>query len=193
MSSNNNHNDNVSDAKHNNASSIVIYCRYSNAQLQRQESLEAQELKVRQHLDFIGIDHTHALFLSDGGQRGDLESRQGYDRLLAMIAARQIKILAVDQQSRFSRGYNVRGLITDLVYAGGRFIAVGDGIDTDRNGWQDLVGLKEIHNSMEIRDTGWRVRRSQEQRVATPDGSAGGRARRSPSSKASKPKRRGRS
>ncbi|MGB7160775.1 MAG: recombinase family protein [Tepidisphaeraceae bacterium] len=171
MSNTNHANDNHD--THGIASSIVIYTRYSDPHLQRQESLEAQELKVRQQLDYLGIDHGQALLLREGGQRGDLEARGEYDRLLTMIAARRVKLLAVDQQSRFSRGYNVRGLITDLVYGGGRFIAVGDGIDTDRPGWQDLVGLKEIHNQMEIRDTGWRVRRSQEQRVASPDGSAG--------------------
>jgi site-specific DNA recombinase len=155
------------------AKRIVIYTRFTDPK-QREESHEAQERKVRQHLDYLGIGHANALVLRDSATRGDLEEgRACYEQLLAMINRGEVALLAVDQQSRFSRGFNVRAMVQDLVFVGGRFLTAAEGIDTDRPGWQDLVGIKEIHNQMEIRDTGWRVRRSQEQRVEKPNGSAG--------------------
>jgi hypothetical protein len=154
------------------AKRVVIYTRFTDPK-QREESHEAQERKVRQHFDYLGIDHTNALVLRDSAQRGDLEDRKFYEQLLGMIRRGEVAALGVDQQSRFSRGFNVRALVQDLVFVGGRFVTAAEGIDTLRPGWQDLVGIKEIHNQMEIRDTGWRVRRSQEQRVEKPNGSAG--------------------
>jgi hypothetical protein len=151
---------------------VVIYTRYTDPK-QREESHEAQERKVRHHLGFINVDHANAVVLRDSAQRGDLEDRACYEQLLGMIRRGEVAVLAVDQQSRFSRGFNVRAMVQDLVFVGGRFVTAAEGIDTERPGWQDLVGIKEIHNQMEIRDTGWRVRRSQEQRVEKTNGSAG--------------------
>src|SRR5688500_3334688 len=114
---------------------IVIYVRYS-AHLQREDSLDAQEHKARQKLRQLGLDAARAIVLADAAQRGDSENRQNYQRLLEMIERKEVAVLIVDEQSRLSRGGSVHNLIQDLVFAGGRFIAVADGIDTVRVGWE---------------------------------------------------------
>src|SRR5438045_3794718 len=51
---------------------VVIFTRFTSNN-QREESHEAQEKKVRQHLDFLKIGHINALVLSESATRGDLE------------------------------------------------------------------------------------------------------------------------
>ncbi len=48
-----------------------------------------------------------------------------------------------------------------------------EGIDTDKKGWQMLVGFTEMHHSRSNDDTAERVRGGQEGRVLDGDGSAG--------------------
>src|ERR1700733_10869876 len=59
----------------------VIYTRFTDPK-QREESNEAQERKVRQCFDYLKIGHADAIVLKDSAQRGDLEDRACYDRLL---------------------------------------------------------------------------------------------------------------
>jgi site-specific DNA recombinase len=153
---------------------VVLFLRFSSRN-QREESLRAQELKCRQLLDQLGIDHSNALVLRGVAERGDRDDRADYELIRKMIADRTLAVLCSDEQSRFSRGFRVDALVQDLVYAGGRFVTAMEGIDTNRQGWENLVGFKQLANRMEIKNTGWRVRRCQEERVDTDDGSAGDR------------------
>ena len=82
-----------------------------------------------------------------------------------MIARKEAFLLAVDDQSRFSRADNVFSFITDLVFVGGRFISTGEGIDTEEVGWELRVKVMELHNSTTIRELGRRVHRGQLGRV----------------------------
>jgi hypothetical protein len=81
--------------------------------------------------------------------------------------------LAVSEQSRLSRGDDTQVLIKDLVFHGGRFISIAEGIDTIQKGWKLLVGISELHHARANDDTGERVRGGQEGRVRDGNGSAG--------------------
>jgi DNA invertase Pin-like site-specific DNA recombinase len=144
---------------------VVIYLRYSDPNNQSMDSCEQQERRVRQNLDNLRIDHANAIVLRDDGIRGDSADRDAFVKLLGMLDRGEIKLLAVDEQSRFGRGFNVPGLVQDIVFHGGRFIAVADGIDTIREGWETMVGVKGALNTSESRTTGSRVRRGLEQRI----------------------------
>ena len=149
----------------------VIYTRYS-SDMQREESCEDQERDVRDGLAHKKIDHRDALVLADKAESGTKSDRAGFIRLADMIKRGELGILAVDDQSRLSRGDNVSGFITDLVFSGGRFISTGEGIDTDEEGWELRVKIMEVHNGATIRDLGRRVHRGQKGRVLG-DGAAG--------------------
>jgi DNA invertase Pin-like site-specific DNA recombinase len=151
---------------------IVIYTRFSDDD-RRPTSSADQSRKAAEALERVGFDPARALVFDDQAMRGDRQDRPAYQRLLAMIGRGEVAVLAVDQQSRFGRGHNIKALVQDLVYHDGRFIAAGDGIDTARHGWEDLVGFKEMTNSSELRTTSWRVRRGMEGRVLDGNGSAG--------------------
>ena len=153
---------------------VVIFLRYSNPDLQSPDSAVAQEKLVWHTLDRLGIDHSHALVLCEQGIRGDLEceSHEAFDRVLHMIQRGEVAVLAVDQQSRFSRGCNIEEMIMDLVYYEGRFVTA-DGTDTNREGWQMMVGIKGIQSRAELRDIGHRVRRQQTDIADRVDGCVG--------------------
>ena len=151
---------------------IVIYCRYS-TDMQREQSCEDQERECRRHLQRMGIDHTNAVAIHDSAISGLKEDREGFTKIMAMIEAKQIAILVVDEQSRLSRGHFVSAIVADLIFCEGRFISVNEGIDTDREGWQELVGFSAVRHSMSSTDTARRIRRGQIGRLHSKSGVAG--------------------
>jgi DNA invertase Pin-like site-specific DNA recombinase len=150
---------------------LVIYLRYS-SDMQRADSCADQERNIRAALDRLGIDHQNALVLRDEGESGTKLSRDGFARLHQLVYGGQVRLLAVDDQSRLSRADNAFAFIQDLVYHDGRFLSTGEGIDTAQRGWELRVKVMELHHSTTIRELGHRVRRGQEGRVRD-DGSAG--------------------
>lgn len=150
----------------------VIYARYS-SDMQRPDSCADQERDVRRDLPRYGVDPAPAVVLKDEAESGTRAKRDGgFETLCAMIGRGEVGVLAVDDQARLSRADNASQFIKDLVYAGGRFISTGEGIDTDQPGWELRVKVMELHNSHTVRELAHRVRRGQEGRVLD-DGSAG--------------------
>jgi site-specific DNA recombinase len=143
---------------------IVIYTRYS-SDLQSAKSCVDQEREVRDALSRAEIDHSDAIVIHDEAESGTKVFRDQFARIESMMGAGEIDILVVDDQARLSRADNAFGFITDLVYAGGRFISTGEGIDTNQTGWELRVKVMELHNSTTIRELGRRVRRGQLGRV----------------------------
>ena len=143
---------------------IVIYTRFS-SDMQSPKSCPDQEREVRAALTKMGIDHSDAVVIHDEAESGTRVLRDEFARLTEMIAGKEIRILAVDDQSRLTRADNAFAFITDLVYSGGRFISTGEGIDTTQQGWELRVKVMELHNSTTILELGRRVRRGQLGRV----------------------------
>jgi DNA invertase Pin-like site-specific DNA recombinase len=112
----------------------VIYTRYSSDR-QRQDSRADQEREVRAVLPRHDIDPTVAAVIRDEAESGTRSGRGGFERLCAMIARGEVGARATDDRSRLSRADNVYQFVQDLVYAGGRFVSTGEGIDTAQPGW----------------------------------------------------------
>ncbi len=149
----------------------VIYTRYS-SDMQREESCEDQEREVRAGLERRGLDHSDAFVMHDRAESGTKNYRSVFEQLTDMVRRGEVRILAVDDQARFSRADNAFAFIKDVVFHGGRFISTGEGIDTEQEGWELRVKVMELHNSTTIRELGRRVRRGQKGRVLD-DGAAG--------------------
>ena len=124
----------------------VIYCRFS-SELQRPESIADQERRCREHLRRMGIADTDFIVMADEAVSGTPDSRPKFDRLKQLIYADRLGILVVTEQSRLSRGDNVKSLVKDIVFHGGRFISATEGVDTERKGWKMIVGISELHHS----------------------------------------------
>lgn len=145
----------------------VIYARFS-TEMQRVESCEDQERDTRTGLARKGIERVD-LVIRDEAESGTKADRPGFQRLIAMIRAGCVGILAVDDQSRLTRGDDAMAFIKDLVYAGGRFISTSENIDTDEEGWQLTVKVMELQNGVAIRGLSDKVRRGQRGRVLADD------------------------
>lgn len=150
----------------------VIYCRYS-SELQRDDSIKDQERRCRDGLERMRIPHGHFKLIKDEAISGTQDSRPGFDEIKDLMRSGRLGKLVVTEQSRLSRGDNAKALIKDILFHGGRFISITEGIDTDKKGWQLIVGFTEIHHSRSNDDTAERVRGGQEGRVLDGDGSAG--------------------
>ncbi len=150
---------------------VVIYCRYS-SDMQRPESCADQERAVRAGLARMGVVGYEVVVIYDEAESGTKVARDGYQALAAMVARDEVAILAVDDQSRLTRAENAYSFIKDLVFAGGRFVSTGEGIDTAAAGWELKVQVMELHHGQTVRDLQHRVRRGQRGRVEA-DGSAG--------------------
>ena len=143
---------------------IVIYTRFS-SDMQSPKSCPDQEREVRTALTRMGIGHSDAVVIHDEAESGTRVLRDEFARLTEMMARKELRILAVDDQARLTRADNAFAFITDLVYSGGRFISTGEGIDTTQQGWELRVKVMELHNSTTILELGRRVRRGQLGRI----------------------------
>jgi DNA invertase Pin-like site-specific DNA recombinase len=150
----------------------VIYARFS-SELQRTESIQDQVRRCREALTRMGIDPGSFIVLADEAVSGTPDSRPAFDVLKALLYDKRLGSVVVSEQSRLSRGDNAKALVKDIVFHGGRFISVAEGVDTSRKGWRSIVGLSEIHHARSSEDTAERVRGGQEGRVRDGNGSAG--------------------
>jgi hypothetical protein len=150
----------------------VIYCRFS-SELQRTDSIKDQARRCRDGLERMGIPHGHFTVIADEAVSGTRQSRPGFDRVKKLMYAERLGMLVVTEQSRLTRGDNAKALIKDVIFHGGRFVSIAEGVDTDKKGWQLSVGVSELHHSQTNEDTAERVRGGQEGRVLDGDGSAG--------------------
>jgi hypothetical protein len=141
--------------------------------VQRAESNEDQERRCREGLERMGIDHQGFIVLAEEAVSGASEDRPAFNLLKKLIFANRLRRLVVTEQSRLSRGDRVKSLAKNIVFRGGGFISITEGVDTDRKGWKMIVDISEIHHSRANDDTAERVRGGQEGRVRDGDGSAG--------------------
>lgn len=142
----------------------VIYARFS-TDMQNPRSCADQERDVRKGLARKGIDASNAMVIMDEAQSGTKSNRAGFVQLMAMVECEEVAIIAVDDQSRLSRGDNAFSFIQNAVFVGTRFISIGEAIDTDEPGWELKAKVLELHNSTTIRELGRRVQRGQRGRV----------------------------
>ncbi len=110
---------------------IVVYSR-SSSSLQHDASCEDRECQVVHGLERMDIDPSRAEFMRDKAAQGTKERRDKYDEIKRMISRHEEFILAVDDLSRLNRKADITALIRGLVLAGGRVVAIADGIDTEK-------------------------------------------------------------
>ncbi len=104
---------------HSNKRKVLIYTRFSST-LQSPKSCEDQEREVRSGLDKLGINHSNAVVIRDEAESGTKTFRDGFLQIEEMSRSRQISILAVDDQSRLTRGANALSFLQDIVFHGGQ-------------------------------------------------------------------------
>lgn len=97
-------------------------------------------------------------FFSDDGYSGVTFDRPGFKELMNLVEQGRVKSIIVKDHSRLGRNRLAVGLLMERFEdCGVRYIAVADGIDSDK-GLDDMVAVRELFNEFYPRDTSKKIR-----------------------------------
>lgn len=139
----------------------AAYCRLSREDGDKPESdsIVHQQYIIedycKRHSEFRVID-----VYADDGATGTNFDREQFKRMIADIEAGEIDCVIVKDLSRFGRDYIDMGFYLERYFPGKgvRFIAVGDGVDSDSGPYDMLLPLKNVFNTQYAKDISDKVR-----------------------------------
>ena len=144
----------------------ILYCRLSNEDSQDGESNSIQN--QRELLTRYAQDHgyTNLKVLVDDGYTGTNFQRPGVQEGFELVKQRLVGCWLCKDLSRFGRDYLTVGQYTDIIFPSYdvRFIAVNDGVDSQRGDGEGFAAIRNLFNEWYPRDTSKKVRTSLRQR-----------------------------
>ena len=100
----------------------------------------------------------NVFFFSDDGYSGVSFDRPGFKELMDLVEQGRVKSIIVKDHSRLGRNRLAVGLLMERFEDSGvRYIAVADGIDSEK-GLDDMVAVRELFNEFYPRDTSKKIR-----------------------------------
>ena len=144
----------------------ILYCRLSNEDSQEGESNSIQN--QRELLTRYARDHgyTNLKVLIDDGYTGTNFQRPGVQEGFELVKQGLVGCWLVKDLSRFGRDYLTVGQYTDIIFPSYdvRFIAINDGVDSQRGDGEGFAAIRNLFNEWYPRDTSKKVRTSLLQR-----------------------------
>ncbi len=144
----------------------AIYCRLSKDDEQAGESISIETQKMM--LTDYCINNNYEVYdiYIDDGFSGLNFNRPSFIRMLKDIDAGKVNLVITKDLSRLGRDYIQTGYLTEVYFNKKRvrYIAVNDGIDTDRND-NDIAPFKNILNDMYAKDLSRKVKLAKRQRA----------------------------
>lgn len=144
----------------------ILYCRLSNEDAQDGESNSIAN--QREYLTRYARDHgyTNLKILVDDGYTGTNFNRPGVQEGFELVKQGLVGCWLVKDFSRFGRDYLTVGQYTDIIFPSYdvRFIAVNDGVDSNRGDSEGFAAIRNLFNEWYPRDTSKKVRVSLRQR-----------------------------
>ena len=151
----------------------IIYCRLSVEDIKEDarggkadESNSIQNQK--EYLTRYAKDHgyTNLKILVDDGYTGTNFNRPGVQEGFELVRQGLVGCWLVKDLSRFGRDYLTVGQYTDIIFPSYdvRFIAVNDGVDSERGDSEGMAAIRNLFNEWYPRDTSKKVRVSLHQR-----------------------------
>ena len=144
----------------------ILYCRLSNEDSQDGESNSIQN--QRELLTKYAQDHgyTNLKILVDDGYTGTNFQRPGVQEGFELVKQGLVGCWLCKDLSRFGRDYLTVGQYTDIIFPSYdvRFIAVNDGVDSQRGDGEGFAAVRNLFNEWYPRDTSKKVRISLHQR-----------------------------
>ena len=144
----------------------ILYCRLSNEDAQDGESNSIAN--QREYLTRYARDHgyTNLKILVDDGYTGTNFNRPGVQEGFELVKQGLVGCWLVKDLSRFGRDYLTVGQYTDIIFPSYdvRFIAVNDGVDSNRGDSEGFAAIRNLFNEWYPRDTSKKVRVSLHQR-----------------------------
>ena len=137
----------------------ALYCRLSRDDAMQGDSNSIANQKTM--LARYATDHgfLNTKFFMDDGISGTTFNRPGFQAMLAEVEAGNVAAIIVKDMSRFGRDYLKVGYYTEVVLpdAGVHFIAINDGVDSERAD-NDFTPFRNIINEWYAKDTSKKIR-----------------------------------
>ena len=132
----------------------ILYCRLSNEDSQDGESNSIQN--QRELLTKYARDHgyTNLKILVDDGYTGTNFNRPGVQEGFELVKQGLVGCWLCKDLSRFGRDYLTVGQYTDIIFPSYdvRFIAVNDGVDSQRGDGDGFAAIRNLFNEWYARD-----------------------------------------
>ena len=151
----------------------IIYCRLSVEDIkENSKGGKADESNsIQNQRDFLtryAKEHgyTNLKILVDDGYTGTNFNRPGVQEGFDLVKQGFVGCWLVKDLSRFGRDYLTVGQYTDIIFPSYdvRFIAVNDGVDSERGDSEGMAAIRNLFNEWYPRDTSKKVRVSLHQR-----------------------------
>lgn len=138
----------------------ILYCRLSN-----EDALDGESNSIQNQKEFLtryAAEHgyTNLKILVDDGYTGTNFDRPGVQEGFALVKQGLVGCWLVKDLSRFGRDYLTVGQYTDIIFPSYdvRFIAVNDGVDSERGDSDGFAAIDYLFNEWYPRDTSKKVR-----------------------------------
>lgn len=138
----------------------ILYCRLSN-----EDALDGESNSIQNQKEFLtryAAEHgyTNLKILVDDGYTGTNFDRPGVQEGFALVKQGLVCCWLVKDLSRFGRDYLTVGQYTDIIFPSYdvRFIAVNDGVDSERGDSDGFAAIRNLFNEWYPRDTSKKVR-----------------------------------
>lgn len=138
----------------------ILYCRLSN-----EDALDGESNSIQNQKEFLtryAAEHgyTNLKILVDDGYTGTNFDRPGVQEGFALVKQGLVGCWLVKDLSRFGRDYLTVGQYTDIIFPSYdvRFIAVNDGVDSERGDSDGFAAIRNLFNEWYPRDTSRKVR-----------------------------------
>ena len=138
----------------------ILYCRLSN-----EDALDGESNSIQNQKEFLtryAAEHgyTNLKILVDDGYTGTNFDRPGVQEGFALVKQGLVGSWLVKDLSRFGRDYLTVGQYTDIIFPSYdvRFIAVNDGVDSERGDSDGFAAIRNLFNEWYPRDTSKKVR-----------------------------------
>ena len=151
----------------------IIYCRLSVEDIKENskggKADESNSIQnQREFLTRYAKEHgyTNLKILVDDGYTGTNFNRPGVQEGFELVKQGLVGCWLVKDLSRFGRDYLTVGQYTDIIFPSYdvRFIAVNDGVDSERGDSEGMAAIRNLFNEWYPRDTSKKVRVSLHQR-----------------------------
>ena len=138
----------------------ILYCRLSN-----EDALDGESNSIQNQKEFLtryAAEHgyTNLKILVDDGYTGTNFDRPGVQEGFSLVKQGLVGCWLVKDLSRFGRDYLTVGQYTDIIFPSYdvRFVAVNDGVDSERGDSDGFAAIRNLFNEWYPRDTSKKVR-----------------------------------
>ena len=127
-------------------------------------SIETQRTILQQYAKEHGLS-VYGEYVDDGWSGTNFE-RPSFQRMMDDVEAGKVNCIVTKDLSRFGRDYLTVGQYTDIIFPSYdvRFIAINDGVDSNRGDSEGFAAIRNLFNEWYPRDTSKKVRVSLRQR-----------------------------